>query len=125
MASKSKQTKQAKTESVKDDQFDPKVFHSRVENLIQELMTYTLRGTSLNADIPADQEVVERLYEQIREGYTILAIVDEYVGQRLTELTKFMFKLTKSRHQHNMQAEAEPEPKSEENVINENEMMMK
>ena len=79
MASKSKQTKQVKSESIKGEQFDPKTFHGRVETLVQELMTYTLRGTSLTADIPADQEVVERLYEQIREGYTILAIVDEYI----------------------------------------------
>jgi len=85
MPAKTKQVKESKEVVVKDSkevikpvEFDFKTFHTRIESLIQELMTYTLRGTSLEADVPSDQDVVERLYEQIRDGYTTLAMVDDY-----------------------------------------------
>lgn len=118
--SETKDSSNTKEVVVKSEQFDFKTFHTRVESLIQELMTYTLRGTSLEADIPADQEVVERLYEQIRDGYTTLAMVDDYCGVKVNELGKFMYKLTQSRHQHNMQAEVEAAPAIEDNIVNPN-----
>ena len=118
--SKAKATKSTPKAVDAKEEFSVDDFHHKVDGLIKQLIDYTLRGTSLEAAIPDDQDVVERLYEQVRDGYTTLSLLDDLIGVRVDELGRFMNKLTESRHKNNVHAEVEPEPQPEENVVNEN-----
>ena len=112
MTTKSKQTKAVKSEP----EFNLKDFKTQVESLVQRLMTFTLRNTSLDAEVPTDRDVAEALYEQIVQGFAVLSEIDCYVGTKVNELGRYMSRLTENRHKLNAQVEVEPEPAVEENV---------
>jgi len=112
MTTKSKQTKAVKSEP----EFNLKDFKTQVESLVQRLMTFTLRNTSLDAEVPTDRDVAEALYEQIVQGFAVLSEIDCYVGTKVNELGRYMSLLTENRHKLNAQVEVEPEPAVEENV---------
>ena len=112
MANKSKQTKATKVES----EFNLKDFKTQVESLVQRLMTYTLRNTSLDAEVPTERDAAESMYEQILQGFAILSEADCYVGVKTNELSRYMSRLTENRHKLNTQVDVEPEPAPEENL---------
>jgi hypothetical protein len=112
MATKSKQTKATKVES----EFNLKDFKTQVETLVQRLMTYTLRNTSLEAAVPTEREAAEQLYEQILQGFAVLSEVDHYIGTKTNELARYMSRLTENHHKLNTQVDVEPEPAAEENL---------
>ena len=112
MSTKSKQTKAVKSEN----EFNLKDFKTQVETHVQRLMTFTLRNTSLDAEVPVDRDAAETLYEQIVQGFAILSEIDCYVGTKVNELGRYMNRLTENRHKLNAQVEVEPEPAVETNI---------
>jgi hypothetical protein len=114
MTTKSKQTK-ASTKS--EPEFNLKDFKTQVESQVQRLMSFTLRNTSLDAEVPTDRDAAEALYEQIVQGFAVLSEIDCYVGTKVNELGRYMSRLTENRHKLNAQVEVEPEPAAEENVV--------
>lgn len=113
MSNKSKQTKVIKSN---ESEFSLKDFKVQVETLVQRLMTFTLRNTALDSEVPSDRDTAESLYEQILQGFAILSEVDCYVGTKTNELARYMSRLTENHHKLNAQVEVEPEPPVEVNL---------
>ena len=98
MSSKlTKQTKATSTKVEKTEEFNEKEFQMGIEEFAEKLMTYTLRGTSLDAKAPEDTDAAEKLYQQLRVGFALLSQIEDYFGVKVDQLARCMQRLTENR----------------------------
>ena len=78
-------------------------------------MLYTLRGTSLEAKAPEDSDAAEKLYQQIRVGFSLLSQIEDYCGSKVDQLARYMQRLTENRFKQPI--DVEEEPQADENIV--------
>ena len=111
----SSKTKNSKTTVTKADEFNEKDFQAEFETLVERLMSYTFRGISRDAPTPEDSDTAERLYQQVRPGFSLASQLDDFFGTKIDEIARFMQKLTENRYKQPFTVESEPTV--DENVV--------
>jgi hypothetical protein len=114
---KSTQSKSVSKNVVTEQKFDMFSLYKTVEEYTKQFKTHCL--SVIPEELPEDNDIVNKLYETVRDGYVELCRFRELVGTTLHEFSGVMRRVAEHRAKVNTCAEVENEPSSKENVLDE------
>ena len=115
--SKSTQSKSVSKNNVTEQKFDICSLYKTVEEHTKQFKIHCL--SVIPEDLPEDNDIVNKLYETVRDGYVELCQFRELVGTTLHEFSDVMRRVAEHRAKVNACVEVENEPVSKENVLDE------
>ena len=112
---KSTQSKSVSKNNVTEQKFDMFSLYKTVEEHTKQFKTHCL--SVIPEELPEDNDIVNKLYETVRDGYVELCRFRELVGTTLHEFSGVMRRVAEHRAKVNACVEVENEPPSKENVL--------